>query len=269
MLTSTPVGGAGDQDRVGAVREQLKCRGQIGGTHELGIAGADPRRTRGGRRLVAALGQGVVGPGLPEREGGVLDRAVARAPAQVAAQRVQVEAVRPVLLVGLGAGRVGVGEAVAAAHLGRARCAVRPAAAGPVVLRGHAAHESRGAVAALGATTHRNLVLDRVQGTRGAESFGGQHLLAVEAGRGDQTGVDGYPLGAPVTGRGGASDHDGAGAALALGTAFLAPGQAAAAQPVQGRGVRGDAGEPLGSSVDRHSGCAHPCLHPFATSSFW
>jgi hypothetical protein len=131
---------------------------------------------------------------------------------------VQVEPVRAVLALGVldvVQGVVGV-----VGGLGP-RCPV-----GAVVLRGHAADEPRSAVAALGAAAHRHLALDRVQGVRRAEALGGDDLLAVERGRGDQARVDGRPLRAVGVGVVGAGDHDGARAALALGAALLGPGEA-------------------------------------------
>ena len=109
-----PVGGAGDQRGVGVLREQGERLGQVGGADELARrrrrAGCARRAGAGSAR---AGGERVVVVGLPERVRGVADRAVAGAAAEVAAQRVQVEAVRSVLVVG--------GPLVAPARRGRTR----------------------------------------------------------------------------------------------------------------------------------------------------
>src|SRR5690606_40252617 len=158
------------------VAQQLRRLGQGALPQERavvpGVLGGDRCR----RGLLAALRERVLLGGRADGEGGVADRAVAGAAAQVPAQRVQVEAVRAVL--GVAAGRV------------RVRAAVRP-----VVLGGHAADEPRRAVAALGAAADRHLLLHRVQGGRrarfagGGEALGGDDLLAVERRGRDQAGV--------------------------------------------------------------------------------
>ena len=176
--------------------------------------------------------------------GGVLDRPVAGAATEVAAHGVQVEAVGTVLalrVLDVAEGLVGV--------VGRLRV-LTPV--GPVVLGRHAADEAGRAVAALGPAADRHLLLHRVEGRRRAETLGGDDLLAVEGGRRDEAGVDRRPLRAGlgvVVVRPG--DEDGARAALALGAALLGAGQADVAQPVQRRGVGGDAVQGAGPAVDR------------------
>ena len=175
--------------------------GEVGGPDEPG-PGARPA---GGGGSWQPGREAVVLVRVAERERGVADRAVAGAPAQVAAQRVQVEAV--------------------------VRLPVRA-----VVLGGHAADEARRAVAALRAAADRHLVLDRVQGLGRAEALGGDDLLAVERGRRQQAGVQRGPLGRGVDA--GPGDEHGAGAALTLGAALLGAGQTLVAQPVERGGVR-------------------------------
>ena len=145
-LTSTPQSvRAGDHGRLRPlVRRSCERLGEVGGPDERRAVLAQPGRRRRGRRLRRPGGERVVGRRLAERVRGVPDRPVAGAPAQVAAERVQVEAVGPVLGVGAGARW--------------------PAArSGAVVLGRHAADEAGRAVAALRAAAHRHLVLDRVQ----------------------------------------------------------------------------------------------------------
>ncbi len=163
-----------------------------------------------------------------EGEGGVTDRAVAGAAAQVAADGVEVEPVRPVLVVGVGAAP-----------------AVRP-----VVLRRHRADEAGRAVPALGAAAHRELALDGVEGAGRSQSLGGDDLLAVEGGGRHEAGVDRRPA-APVRAVGAHDEHR-ARAALALGAALLGTGQPLAAHEVEGGGRRVRADERAPHPVDGH-----------------
>ena len=111
MLTSTPQSvRAGDQVGVGVLGQQRQRLGQVARAGERPVGPVDPGRGRRRRRGGQPRGERVVGGGCAERVGGVADRAVAGAAAQVAAQRVQVEAVGAVLVV--------------------ARCTVVPAATG-------------------------------------------------------------------------------------------------------------------------------------------
>ena len=95
-----PVGAPGDHGRVRPLGQQRDRLGQVGGPDELGVAGPHPGGRRGGRGRRAAPGQRVVRGRGSEGVGGVPDRAVTGAAAQVPAQRVQVESVRPVLVIG-------------------------------------------------------------------------------------------------------------------------------------------------------------------------
>ena len=115
-----------------------------------------------------------------------------------------------------------------------------------VVLGGHRADEAGRAVAALGTAGPGHLLLHGVQVGGGSQPFGGDDLLAVEGGGGDQAGVDRHPARA-LAGEGagaavGPGDHDGAGTALTFGAALLAAGESVVAQGVQGTGVHGAAG---------------------------
>ena len=225
-----PVGRAGDDGRVGVLGQQRERLGQVGRAGEAATGAVDPGRHGRRRRGGPPARERVVVARLSERPGRVADRAVAGAAAEVAAHRVQVEAVRAVLVVlhGVGAGAVGVS--------GRAGRAVE--------LGGHAAHEAGCAVAALGAAAVGHLALDRVQHVGAAETFGGDDLLAVERRGRHQAGVDGGPLGAVDRARAvRAGDQDRAGAALTLGAALLGTGQAEPAQEVERRGVRGHASQ--------------------------
>lgn len=155
MFTSTPQSvEPHDHHRVGSLAQQLQRFGEGVLPQEravvLGVFGGD----RCGRGLLATLRQRVLVRGRTDGERGIANRAIAGAPAQVPAQRVQIETVRTVLGVG-----------VVARVSAVARLPVR-AAVGPVVLGGHTADESRSAVAALGAATDRHLLLHRVQGGR-------------------------------------------------------------------------------------------------------
>ena len=159
---------------------------------------------------------GSSGDGPPEGVGGIPDRPVPGAPAQVARDRLEVEA-------------VGVGA---------------------VVLGGHRADETRGAVAALRPAAHGHLVLHGVQRLGRAEALGGDHLLAGEGAGGQQARVDRRPARAAGVVRPG--HHDGAGSALALRAALLGAGEPLGAQPVQRVGPRFGAGEADDLAVDRH-----------------
>ena len=143
-----PVGGAGHHRRVGVLGQEGERLGEVGGPGEPGHPGGGDRRRRAG----LALGERVRRVGSAERPGRVPDRAVAGAAAQVAADRVQVEAVGAVLGVGLVVRR----------------------ALGAVVLRGHRADEPGRAVAALRPAAGRQLGLDRVQVVGAAEPLGGE-----------------------------------------------------------------------------------------------
>ena len=192
--------------------------------------------------MLAAGPERVVRVGIAERVRGVLDRPVAGAAAEVAAERVQIEAVGAVFVIGCLTGSHRIDVAVAGAALGRGAVGVGLGLGGalgvagrssirPVVLADHRADEARRAVAALRATPVGHLLLHRVQGLDRAEAFGGQHLLTLEAGGGHQAGVDRRPATAAIRLR--PVDQHGAGAAFALGATFLAPGQPVLAQPVE------------------------------------
>ena len=214
--------------------------------------------------MVAGRGRGFGQPGQqrvaglrrPEGVGRVSDRPVPGAPAQVAGQRVQVETVRPVLVLG-GAGSVQLvggrraGPDRPSAHRG---CGGRGLPPGPVVLGGHRADEARRAVAALRAAALRHLALHRVQPPdRGpAQALRGHDLLLVERRGRHQAGVDRDPAGAVWSVL--ARDQHRAGAALALGAAFLAARQPAAAQPLEQRDVTADLAELTSPAVDHQSG---------------
>ena len=188
------------------------------------------RRGLGGRRA-QPYGERVVRRWGAEGIGRVADRAVAGAAAEVPAQRVQVEPVGTVLVVGLG---------IALA---------RGAAIGPVVLGGHAADESRRAVPALRAPADRHLLLHGVQLALCAQPFGGDDLLAVERGDGHQAGVDGHPFRRRA--EAGTRHQHRAGPALSFGAALLAPGETALAKEVQRRGVEWHAGDRRPLTIDR------------------
>ncbi len=162
-----PVGAARDDGGVGTSLDQGQRLGEVCGSGEP----VDPRRHHVGSRRGDPFGQMVAGRRRWECPGRVADRPVAGAAAQVAAHRVQVEAVRAVL-----------GVLVAG-------CPVRP-----VELRSHAADEPRRAVAALRPAPLGHLPLDGVQVIGSAEPFGGDDLLAVEGQRRHQAGVDRGPL---------------------------------------------------------------------------
>ena len=147
-----PVGRSGDEHGVGVLARAARGRRpgrRLGRTRRRRVsrvcAGA-------GAPLGAAGGERVVAGRRTEREGGVTDRPVAGAAAQVAGQGVQVEAVGAVLVV-----RALVPAPWRAPWSG-------PSGPGlAVVLGGHAADEAGRAVAALRPAAHRQLVLHRVQ----------------------------------------------------------------------------------------------------------
>ena len=254
----TPVRGAGHQPRVRVNRQQFEGLGQIGRADVAALRA----RGRGGGRRGRGFGQPgqqrVAGLRRPEGVGRVLNRPVPGAPAQVAAERVQVEPVRPVLMVGCagsvqclpaGDGRVGpVRPSARRGRRGRRGRGGRGPPPGPVVLGGHRADESRRAVAALRAAALGHLALDRVQPPGPAQALGGHDLLLVERRGRYQAGVDRHPAGPvrPVV----AGDQHRAGAALALGAAFLAARQPAVAQPLEQRDVTADLAEFTSPAVD-------------------
>ena len=137
------VGGAGDQADFGCLLQVIEELVERGGADEARGGRVDPgiARFRGG--LFLPTPQQVRLLGLTQGVGGVADGAITGAAAEVAAQGVQVEPVgaafviRGVLLaLGVRAGFLAVGV------IGRR-------AFGAVVFRGHRAHETGGAVAAL------------------------------------------------------------------------------------------------------------------------
>ena len=237
----TPVRAAGDDRGLGFLGENPQCLLEIGWSDELRLGVVQPGRYGGRRGRRTAGGQRVVGGREAERVGSVLDGAVPGAPAEVAAERVEVEAVVAVVgVVLLGTGAVG-GLPRGAVELGR-----------------HAAHEPRCAVAALRTAADGHLVLDRVQVVGSTQALGGDDLLAVEAGRRDEAGVDRGPVGGVGTVGRGPCDQDRARAALTLGAALLGPGQSACPQEVQRVGVQG---HPLERSLLAvHHDPGHPHL---------
>ena len=255
------VRGTGDQLGVRGVLQVLEELLQGAGTDEPCAVGLHPGGRGGLRGPLLAPEQGVGVGRSPQGVGGVADGPVAGAAAEVAAQGVQVETVGPALVVGrvLLADDRGAGLRPGGRLGGRAG----GLALGPVVLGGHGADEARGAVAALGASPERHLLLDGVQrrrragAARGAEALCGDDLLTVEGGGGGQAGVDGGPPAASIAVRPGHQHR--AGTALALGAALLGPGQSLAAQPVQQPGVRAEPVTAPGTTVDRHSDVAHAC----------
>ena len=89
-----PVGRSGHEDGIRLVGEQLQRLVEVGRAHERALRAGDLGGLGGGRRLLQPGLHRVVGIGLPECVGRIHDRAVAGAAAEVAAERVQVEAVR-------------------------------------------------------------------------------------------------------------------------------------------------------------------------------
>ncbi len=210
-----PVGAAGHHDSVRPLGQQGQRLGQVCRSDELGLA--DPHPGVGGpwrRRCAAARERVVRGRGV-EGVGGVPDRAVTRAAAEVPAQRVQVEPVRAVLMI-LSVVRGRRGPVARGGGLGGGPL-------GPVVLGRHAADEAGRAVAALGAATAGHLVLHRVQCARLAEALRGDQFLPVEGQDRHQAGVERGPAGAVVPVRPG--DQHRARAAFALGAALLGAGE--------------------------------------------
>ena len=158
-----PVGAAGDDGRVGVLGEQRERLGEVGGAGEARRdAGSAPAP---GRRSASRVGERVVGgrgaQRLRRRRGSAGSRCSGTGCRRARAGRSRWLAAR----VGL----------------------PRPAA---VVLRGHAAHEARGAVAALGAAALGHLALHGVQVVGRAEPLGGHDLLPVERRGRHQAGVD-------------------------------------------------------------------------------
>ena len=272
MFSSTPQSvEPGHQPRVRVRRQQPEGLGQIGRA-DVAALGARGRGGGGRGRGFGQPGQQrVAGLRRPEGVGRVPDRPVPGAPAQVAGQRVQVETVRPVLVLG-GAGSVQlVGGAGSVQLVGgwrvgpdrpsaRRGCGGRGLPPGPVVLGGHRADEARRAVAALRAAALRHLALHRVQPPGPAQALRGHDLLLVERRGRDQAGVDRDPAGAVWSVL--ARDQHRAGAALTLGAAFLAARQPAAAQPLEQRDVTADLAELTSPAVDHQSGLhrARSCL---------
>ena len=178
--------------------------------------------------------QRIVAVRHPELICRIANRPVPGAAAQVAAQRMQVEPVRP---------DVGV-------RLAGERVAVRPGhPVAPVVLPRHAADEAGRAVAALRPAARRHDLLHRVQRLGGTEALGGHDLLSAERLGGDEARVHCGPRRARGI-RARRGDEHRARAALALGAPLFASGQAARAQPVEGVGVHRHAVERAERTVD-------------------
>ena len=114
-----PVGGTGHQLGVGIVGQQVEGLREVQRPDVVALAAADPGRGGGRGGLLAAGPERVVEVGVAERVRGVLDRPVAGAAAEVAAQRVQVEAVGAVFVIGRLTGSNRIDVAVARAALGR------------------------------------------------------------------------------------------------------------------------------------------------------
>ena len=224
-----PVGRPRDDDRGGILGQHGERILERGRTHEpavrAGEIGGDGLR----RRSIAPQGDRVILFGGTERVRGVADRAVSGAPAEIPAERVQVEAVRTVLVVVAITG--GFGPAVAA-----------------VELRRHAAHEAGGAVSALRAAAARHRILNRMQVHGRAEALRRDDLLPVERRDGDEAGVHGGPRRA--AGGVGLCDEDRARAAFPLGAALFRARQPVVSQPVERRGVSRDRPQRAALPVD-------------------
>ena len=95
-----PVGGARGDHGAGLLAQDPQRLVERGRAHEPLVAALEPRGDGLGRRAIAAFRERVAGVGGTERERRIPDRAVPGAPAEVAAERVQVEAVRAVVGVG-------------------------------------------------------------------------------------------------------------------------------------------------------------------------
>ncbi len=134
---------------------------------------------------------------------------------------------------------------------------------GVVVVQGEHRHdEARRAEAALGAVAIDHRLLHRVQrAVRRLQVLDGEDLAAVEGRHEADAGVDGLVPDAVAVQ---ASDHDGAGAAVAFGAAFLGAGLAfGQAQPVEHRHRRIDAPDFLQLVAQQEShAIAHGCGSP-------
>src|SRR5699024_9976457 len=141
-------------------------------------------------RVVHPAAQRVLDVRGAEGVGGVDDRTVAGAPAEVSAQGVQVEAVRATFRAGAAAAALAaVGRRTVRWYSARGRSLIsgrlistwRRRACGtarPVVLAGHRADEAGGAVSALRPAAQGHLSLDRVQVGCSAQALGGDHLAS-------------------------------------------------------------------------------------------
>jgi hypothetical protein len=79
-------------------------------------------------------------------------------------------------------------------------------------------------------------LLEGMQVVRGADAFAGEDFPALEGDGGEEAGVDGTPGGVAVGI--GVAEGDGAGAAVAFGTALLAAGEALLAEELEESLVR-------------------------------
>ncbi len=215
------VRGTGNQLHVGVLLQGCVHLVQGLRTKELRLT-ADPGMPRRRRGAILPVEQRITFQGLVQRVRGVPDGTVTRAPAQIAAQRVQVESVGPALVVG-------------SVFLADDGCSGFPVflsrrALRPVVLRCHGADETGGAVTALRAAAVGHLPLHRVQvlGCAGvgdvAQPLGGDDLLTVEGKCRRKARVDrgpSTPLGAVWPGH-----EDGAGAAFPFRATLLGAGKA-------------------------------------------
>ena len=250
----TPVGAAGQQHGVGFFGKDLQGLVQIRRPAETaqiprgGIGALDVGSWWFQDRLSLPGCQGVFGFRCAQCVGGIADRTVPGAAAEIARQRVQVESIRSAL----------VRLAIARADCGLA------GALGAVVFGGHGAHESGSAISALGSAAVGHLFLHRVHRRDAAQPFGGDDFLAIKCCGRQQAGVHCRPSAAlPVT----ACHQDGAGAAFALGAAFLASDQSLPAQEIQRVGMRGSV-DFLGRSVDGNQAfCLLCCLGAHAADT--
>jgi hypothetical protein len=216
------IGGAGDRHRVRLVGQHLQGLVEGGRSHESLSPGAVSLidRRRGRWLLRSTSGHRVVGVRLGERLSSLENGSIASAPAQIAAERFDVETL-----------------------------AWLPFA---IELARHAHDESRCAIATLGTTARSQRRLHRVQSTGSTEPFRGDDLLTDIRECRRQTRVDRDPLGARQSVDPWARHQHRAGTALPLGTAFLGPGGTMAPHGIEQAGVRG-----RGSQRDRHAVDGH------------
>ena len=249
-----PVRRAGDQPGVGMIGEQGQRLVEVTGTDETAVAAVDAGRWRRRRRPTHPGVQRIGAMGRAERVGGVPDRPVTRAAAQVSGQRVQVEAVRPVLVVRrLRRGRSG--RARRRSSVPRPPRGPFPRPAPPP--RPGARVRSRRAAGPNGRTpppsSRRNPVCSsRIASRRGSaisrctgcSRSGAPRPSAVTTSwcsrpaagtRQALIAVHRVPVVAV-----GSGDQHGAGAALALGAALLAAGEPRRPQPLEERDVAAD-----------------------------